>query len=418
MKRLGWLVLLWLPATAAFAHLSGFTDTSIQIAQAGVKVIYTVPADNLLELDGQQPLAAAPGPAPGPAAQTAAAAAAAKPKEPAAYLNAIANGWSVQALRRECFQKSAEAKALEAIPSYQYILVYECPQGFEGMLIRYTLFGEQWRGEQNFTRVLMAGEQLRMRFTFDKKELTLDVPALLKEWGKPMARDFLTLDPNRRLRKEAWTGFANDDTPQEPTTWWQSLKNADPAFVSLGMKHILSGADHVLFVVGLLLVPAGWARLAGLITSFTAAHSITLSLSALSVFSLPPSLTEPLIALTVAAIGVENIVSTRWRNADAALVAQIRTARSYRWLVTFGFGLIHGIGLSYVLSEMGMGDDLAGTLLFFNLGVELGQLCVLAVCLPLTIWIFRQPWGLKASSALSALLALAGLGWFVERVLA
>ncbi len=109
--------------------------------------------------------------------------------------------------------RTLAASALKAIPSYQYTLVYECPQGFDEMLIRYTLFGEQWRGEQNFTRVLMAGEQLRMRFTFDKKELTLDVPALLKEWGKPMARDFLTLDPNRRLRKDAWTGFADGEAP-------------------------------------------------------------------------------------------------------------------------------------------------------------------------------------------------------------
>jgi hypothetical protein len=340
-----------------------------------------------------------------------------KPKEPAAYLDAIANGWIVSARKRECFRKDASAAALKAIPSYQYTLVYECPQGFEEMLIRYTLFGEQWRGEQNFTRVLMAGEQLRMRFTFDKKELTLDVPALLKEWGKPMARDFLTLDPNRRLRKDAWTGFADGDAPREKTSWWHSLQNADPAFVSLGMKHILQGADHVLFVVGLLLVPAGWARLAGLVTSFTAAHSVTLSLSALGVFSLRPSLTEPLIALTVAAIGVENIFWTRWRTADAAVVGAIRSARSYRWLVTFGFGLIHGVGLSYVLAEMGMGDDLAGTLIYFNAGVELGQLCVLAVCLPITIWVFRQSWGLKAGTALSGAVTLAGLAWFIERAL-
>ncbi len=400
-----------------------------------MKIIYTVPADNLLELGAQVRSAGPGGPAAGAGAAAragadagagagadagagAGAGAGAKPAAPEAYLSAIASGWSVQARRRECFQKSATASALKAIPSYQYVLVFECPQGFDEMLIRYTLFGEQWRGEQNFTRVLMAGEQLRMRFTFDKKELALDVPALLAQWKKPMGRDFLTLDPNRRLRKEAWTGFANERPAKETTSWWRSLKNADPAFVSLGMKHILEGADHVLFVVGLLLVPAGWARLAALVSSFTAAHSITLSLSALGVFSLPPSLTEPLIALTVAAIGVENILSTRWRAADSAVVSGIRTARSYRWLVTFGFGLIHGIGLSYVLAEMGMGDDLAGTLLFFNVGVELGQLCVIAVCLPLTLWVFRQRWGLKAASVLSALLAVAGLAWFVERVVA
>jgi hypothetical protein len=399
-RRCGWLVLLWLQATAASAHLSGFTDTSIQIAQPGVKIIYTLPADNLLELVPPQERTGA------------------TIKEPGAYLEAVAQGWSVQAKKRSCFQKSAEGSALRTIESYQFTLVYECPQGFDEMVIRYALFGEQWRGEQNFTRVFMAGEQLRMRFTFDKKELPLDVPALLKNWGKPLEAGFLTLDPNRKLRKDAWTGFASTEPTKERVGWWESLRSADPAFIVLGLKHILLGADHILFVIGLLLVPAGWARLAGLVTAFTVAHSITLTLSVLNVVALPPTVTEPLIALTVAAIGAENALRTRWFAGDAEHVAQIRSERSRRWLPTFCFGLIHGIGLSYVLSEMGMADDLAGTLVYFNLGVELGQLSIVSICVPVTLLIFRQPWGLRAGTVLSCGLTVLGLFWFVERVFA
>lgn len=392
------LLLLFLQATAASAHLSGFTDTSIQIARPGVKIIYTLPADNLLELESQ------------PRGDGA------KPKAPAEYLDAVIQGWSLYAKRRPCFLRDSEASALRTIESYQFTLQFECPQGFDELLIRYSLFGEQWRGEQNFTRVFMAGEQLRMRFTFDKKELSLQVPQLLSDWGKPLHADFFEVDPNNKLRKDSWTGFANT-TEAENSSWWRDLWRTDPGFITLGLKHILEGADHILFVIGLLLVPAGWARLAGLVTAFTVAHSITLALSSLHAIALPPSLTEPLIALTVAAIGIENVLRMRWPTGSADQVAQIRAQPSRRWLTTFAFGLIHGVGLSYILTEMGLGDDLVGTLLFFNVGVELGQLSIVAVCLPLTIWLFKQSWGLRLSSILSGALIAIGLVWFVERLI-
>ena len=396
-QRCCWAALLLLHAAAASAHLSGFTDTSIQIARAGVKLIYTVPADNLLEIVPQEERAA------GGAI-----------KEPQAYLDAVVQGWSVVALGRACFLRQSEADALTKIGSYQYTLVYECPQGFEEMVIGYSLFGEQWRGEQNYLRIFMAGDQMRLRFAYDRKELRLDVPGLLKTWGKPLAPAFFSLDPNRRLRTDAW--LVGPDEAEKSQSWWESLKNADPAFIQLGMKHILEGADHIVFVIGLLLVPASWARLAGLVTSFTAAHSITLSLSAFGVLALPPSLTEPLIALTVVAIGIENIAHTRWFAGDHARLEQIRAAGSYRWLVTFGLGLLHGVGLSYVLTEMGFADDRVGALVYFNAGVELGQLVIIAACLPVVIWLLRRVYGLRVATVLSSAVALFGAYWFVQRL--
>ena len=80
--------------------------------------------------------------------------------QPAAdYLDAVVQGWSVHAKKRPCFLRASDAAALRSIESYQYTLRFECPQGFEELVIRYALFGEQWRGEQNFTRVFMAGDQ-------------------------------------------------------------------------------------------------------------------------------------------------------------------------------------------------------------------------------------------------------------------
>jgi HupE / UreJ protein len=398
-QRCCWAALLLLHAAAASAHLSGFTDTSIQIAQPGVKIIYTVPADNLLEI--VPPEQRVPN---------------ASIKEPEAYLDAVIQGWSIVALGRSCFVRQRDAEALTKIGSYQYTLVYECPQGFEEMVIGYTLFGEQWRGEQNYLRIFMAGDQMRLRFAYDRKELRLDIPALLKQWGKPLAPAFFSLDPNRKLRTDAW--LVGEEEAKKSASWWESLENADPAFIQLGTKHILEGADHILFVIGLLLVPASWARLAGLVTSFTAAHSITLSLSAFGVLALPPSVTEPLIALTVVAIGVENIVHTRWRTGGGAPLTQLRAASSYRWLAAFGLGLIHGVGLSYLLTEMGFADDRLGALVFFNAGVELGQLVIIAVCLPVVIWLFRRAYGLRVATVLSSGVALFGAYWFVERLMA
>ena len=396
-QRYCWAALLLLHAAAASAHLSGFTDTSIQIAQPGVKIIYTVPADNLLEIvppEQRDPKASI--------------------KEPKAYLDAVVQGWSVVALGRSCFVRESEADALTKIGSYQFTLVYECPQGFEEMVLGYTLFGEQWRGEQNYLRIFMAGDQMRLRFAYDRKELRLDVPGLVKQWGRPLAPAFFSLDPNRKLRTDAW--LVGQEEAKKSQSVWESLKNADPAFIQLGTRHILEGADHILFVIGLLLVPASWARLAGLVTSFTAAHSITLSLSAFDVLALPPSVTEPLIALTVVAIGVENIVHTRWRLGDTAQLAQLRAAGSYRWLATFGLGLIHGVGLSYVLTEMGFADDRLGALVYFNAGVELGQLVIIAVCLPIVMWLFRRAYGLRVATVMSGAVALFGSYWFVERL--
>lgn len=390
-------MLLWLHATAASAHLTGFTDTSIQIARPGIKLIYTVPADNLLEL-----VAPEERPADGSV------------KEPEAYLEVVEQGWLVAASGRNCFLQESRAKALPTIGSYQYTLVYECPQGLAGTIIGYGLFGEQWRGEQNYVRVFMAGDQMRMRFAYDRKELRLDVPGLLQSWGKSLADDFLELDPNRKLRTDQW--LVGPEEARRSVGWWQSLREADPGFIRLGIRHILEGADHILFIIGLLLVPAGWARLAGMVTSFTLAHSVTLSLSAFGVLALPPSVTEPLIALTVLVIGAENMARTRWQVSTPARLAQIRAAGSYRWLATFGLGLVHGVGLSYVLTEMGMDNDRLGALVYFNGGVEIGQLAVIALCLPVAIWLQRRPWGLRAATVASAVVALCGLYWFLERV--
>jgi hydrogenase/urease accessory protein HupE len=176
-----------------------------------------------------------------------------------------------------------------------------------------------------------------------------------------------------------------------------------PRMVLTGVEHILTGYDHLAFLLGLLLLGGRVRSLVGIITAFTVAHSITLALAALRIVSLSPSFVEPAIALSIAYVGIENLF--------------VKDS-SKRWRITFPFGLLHGFGFAGALMALDLPRAQLPLALFaFNLGVELGQLGVLAVVLPLVMLARRsawfRDWGVKG---LSVGIAIAGLLWFVQRV--
>ena len=177
-------------------------------------------------------------------------------------------------------------------------------------------------------------------------------------------------------------------------------------FLCLGVKHILTGYDHLLFLFGLLVVARGFASSLGIITSFTIAHSITLAVATLHPVQIPSRIVEPLIAASIVFVGIENL-----------LRGDIPTARR---MVAFGFGLIHGFGFASALREAGIGSGTGSILLplfSFNLGVELGQIMVAAAALPI-IWKLREnPMFIaRWAPACSAAVVLLGSFWFVQRV--
>jgi hydrogenase/urease accessory protein HupE len=177
-------------------------------------------------------------------------------------------------------------------------------------------------------------------------------------------------------------------------------------FLCLGVKHILTGYDHLLFLFGLLLVARGFFSSLGIITSFTIAHSITLAVATLHLVQIPSRIVEPLIAASIVFVGVENL-----------LRGDIPKARR---LVPFGFGLVHGFGFASALREAGIGSGSDGILLplfSFNLGVELGQIMVASLALPI-IWKLREnPMFIaRWAPACSAAVVLLGSFWFVQRV--
>ena len=177
-------------------------------------------------------------------------------------------------------------------------------------------------------------------------------------------------------------------------------------FLVLGVEHILTGYDHVVFLLALLLAGGAFWNTAKIITSFTVAHSITLALAALDVIRIPSSVVEPLIAVSIVYVGVENLLHSDLR---------------WRWLLTFAFGLVHGFGFASVLRELGVGAAGVGVavpLVSFNLGVELGQVSIMLLVLPL-IWKLRsQPFFvLRCVPACSLLVTMVGTYWLLQRTL-
>jgi len=179
------------------------------------------------------------------------------------------------------------------------------------------------------------------------------------------------------------------------------------AFLGLGIEHILSGYDHLLFLFALLVVCRNLRSILTVITCFTVAHSITLALATLDIVRLPGRIVEPLIAVSIAYVGIENLI-----RGDAP---------KWRWLITFSFGLVHGLGFADALREFGIGSAGFGVvfpLVGFNLGVEIGQLSVAAVILPILWQLRKHPVFVRRwVPACSIGIALAGSYWMVERML-
>lgn len=174
-------------------------------------------------------------------------------------------------------------------------------------------------------------------------------------------------------------------------------------YLVIGIEHILFGFDHLVFLFGLILVGGRLRSLVAVITAFTLAHSVTLACAVLGWWTPPSSVIEPVIALSIAYVGVENFFVT---------------SAEKRWRITAPFGLVHGFGFAGALSEVGVPPGQAPlVLVLFNLGVELGQLAVLAVVLPVLWWLRRRGWlGERATRALSLAVVAAGLFWLVERL--
>jgi len=184
-------------------------------------------------------------------------------------------------------------------------------------------------------------------------------------------------------------------------------------FTVLGVEHIFLGYDHIMFLVGLLIIGGRFGNLVRIVTSFTIAHSLTLICAALEILSLPGRLVESGIALSIAYVGAENFLLLAGSHKTP-----LEESTKHRWVLTFCFGLVHGFGFANVLRDLGLPPKgLIGSLLAFNLGVEIGQLAIVALLFPLVIFITRTRFRKPVVYSASAIILLFGLLWFVERIL-
>jgi hypothetical protein len=218
---------------------------------------------------------------------------------------------------------------------------YACKRTAADVRVKYDLFFDVDARHQGFARVQLPGEPMRQHvFRADDRELQLE----------------------------------------RPVTLWDHVTD----YLYLGIEHIFTGYDHLAFLFGLLVV-AGFSSLKsglryvlGVVTAFTVAHSLTLIAAGLDWVRLPPRIVEPAIALSIFYVAVENLIVKKPR---------------FRWLLTFGFGLVHGFGFASVLREIGLPPrGLVLSLLSFNVGVELGQLSIVALVSPALFLFTRGTW--------------------------
>ena len=219
---------------------------------------------------------------------------------------------------------------------------------------------------------------------------------------------------NRVAGKYHWSGhqWIREDRPSDPfslievftkPTFW----SVATMYIETGFLHIVpKGLDHILFILGIFLVSMRLRPLILQATIFTVAHSITLSLGVFGLVSLPPLVIEPLIALSIAYIAIENLFMDR--------------VSRFRLSVVFGFGLLHGLGFASMLIDFGLPEELyLAALLWFNVGVEFGQVALLVgAYLAITVW-FKDPLMYRRAVGIPGSIAIGSLGgyWMIERVL-
>ena len=276
--------------------------------------------------------------------------------------------------------------------------------GFLRDYARFSIAGEACQPGRIAIRGSSAGEGkvvLEMALSCPKPAGTL---AILDDWPEVLGAHFQTvLSVRLPERPSVEFAFLEDrrsatlDLATAADTGWVS-------FVAMGVEHILGGVDHLLFLLALLALARGLWQTVTIVTGFTVAHSITLSLAALGVIDVPSRIVEPLIAASIVWVALENLLRT--------------DIPPHRWLLSFCFGLVHGFGFASAIEPLKLpARRLALALLGFNLGVEAGQAFVVVLLLPMLLWMRGSAWEPRIVRAASLGVAAFGLVWLVERLI-
>lgn len=298
---------------------------------------------------------------------------------------------------------------IEQVDAVTYSVRYEVPLGAERI---YGLPHLPERARWETEAPTSYGGPVRMRFTTGDRPLAAgDVITL--PWEREGALVSVVWKNGTTARQYFPRGGKGIDIHlAELSAGSGSLARTAWRYLVLGFEHILIGYDHLLFVLGLLLLVQGWRKLLWTITSFTLAHSLTLGLSVFGFLRLGSEVVEPLVALSIVFVGYEIVLARRGVST---------LALRWPWLVSFGFGLIHGLGFAGALEQLGLDNDsIPVALLFFNLGVEAGQLLFVGICLILGACArsIRLSLPSRAAWAPAYAIGITSAYWFLARVAA
>lgn len=254
------------------------------------------------------------------------------------------------------------------------------------------------------------------------REFMVSYDAVLE--SKPQRSAFLIIENDWRSGTFGNEGtpllrFTAEDTTRVVSLGEESWTRALAGVVALGVEHIQIGSDHIFFVLALVLPavliytsPKGWKparsfgsslwRVTKIATSFTVAHTITLTLGGLGLVEISPSIVEPIIAISIALAALHNIRPVLFNS---------------EWVIAFGFGLFHGFGFAGLLGDLGLDrSNRLISLLGFNLGIELGQIAIILLLFPALFMLRRVRTYVLLMNIASGFLMVAALGWFVDRV--
>ena len=225
--------------------------------------------------------------------------------------------------------------------------------------------------------------------------------------GQPTAEPVLLADERRSAAFDIQAAAAVATDGRPPSGSRTAVTDETPAgaigFLPLGIQHILEGWDHLLFLLALVLPGGSLGNLVRIVTAFTIAHSLTLGAAALGLVTIPAAPVEVLIALSIGWVAAENLARVK--------------PMSRRWAVAFAFGLIHGFGFANVLRDIGLPRDaLLSSLLWFNVGIEFGQLVVVLLLVPALAWLRGLRSGSSVPQALSALILATSVVLVVQRL--
>lgn len=254
--------------------------------------------------------------------------------------------------------------------------------------------------DESGTRIRFVYAGLRSNIPRRRLVVTSNMPKQLS----PGHRELLTITANGQVAGESMLDAGTTSFAVDLVGAGSSRAHQAWSFLIVGVHHILSGYDHLMFLAGLILAAGAVRHLLIALTAFTVAHSVSLALVAVGGVHAPPSIVEPLIAASIAWVGLEGLLGRG----------------SGRWWIVFAFGLVHGFGFAGALADLGFGSsavDIALALVSFNGGVELGQLAAASVMLPIVRMARLRPsWHTRLQPACSLVIIAAGTSWLIQRL--